>query len=76
MSNALSEMLNQFGICECCKEHGADRNESVYCEKCYDHVKECNDCLDDAFWLIHRIISQFAKKYQNDEEFWNILLGH
>lgn len=75
MQKSCSEMLNQFGICQCCKEHGAYRNESVWCDKCFGHEDPCNSDMTKAFRIITHTIQELGDKYQTDDTFWNILLG-
>lgn len=71
----LSDLLNQFGICECCKQQTATKNESVWCENCYAHFEYCNQKIEDAYAVMELVVNNLISKYKNDPLFWNILLG-
>ena len=80
ISRPLSDLLNLFNICQCCKQLGAIRYETVWCEKCDGHTDECDECnknLDDAYHLINASVMTLIQKYGNDRPpiFWDILNG-
>ena len=69
------KMLNQFGICACCKKHGAYRNESYWCDACGEHERACVNDLTPAYWLITQTIDKLVDSFKADDQFWRILLG-
>jgi hypothetical protein len=78
-SKPLSELLNLFRICGCCKKIGATRYDSYYCDTCFEHCLHrhhpCNPNIDDAYSIMICTINDFIDRYKGDPEFWNLLDG-
>jgi len=71
---SFSDLLNLFGICECCLKPGAQRYESVYCEACLEHGRPCATNIEPAYKLMLGSVERLIERYKNDRPgFWDAL---